>query len=133
MTKPTEQSLLAAVNILTDEVRSLRLILAQEYPKRAEVASEGRRRALRYLGATLAILMLAQFMTITTISYCFLGNNIEIPAACKLIPGYTQAVERGTGQLETFYYLQEQTSSNRAKIAELELEIEKIKQQNKSK
>lgn len=129
---PAEQaSLLEAVKGLTQEVRSLRSVLARDYPKREEVTSESRRRAIKYMAASVAILLLAQIMTITTISSCFLGDVSNPPGACKLIPKYSGSVKQSNQTMNEFLRLRAESAENRAKVAQLELEVERLK--NKSK
>ena len=105
-------------------------MLKREYPKREEVQREGRERAIRYLALSVVILIVAQLMTISTISYCFLPDK-GYPRACRAIPGYGAAVDRGDQQLKVFTEITGQTTENRKKIDELQRQIDQLKNNGK--
>lgn len=120
-------SLLTAVRELTGEVKALRKQLATEYPKRDEVRREGRERALRFLALSVVILLVSQCLTVTLISHCFLGDTTRVQAPCGAIPGYAEKVDESNKTMTEFYRLINQIEENRKDVAELQLEIEKIK------
>lgn len=123
----SNSELLTAVRELTEEVKSLRTMLAVEYPKRTEMKSAMRRRAFTYLAVILLILTTTQAMTITTVSHCFLVSSTNPPFGCTVIPGYQDAMKQGEERLRRFQQMNSEVESNRIKLAELELEIEKLK------
>lgn len=125
--------LLEAVNELAAEVRGLRSVLRKEYPKRGEMRRTVRTRVVNYFLVALMVLLVAQAMTMTTISHCFLNASASngAPIGCSAMPGYDQAVEQNQTRLGRFYELSNQIESNRLKVTELELEIEKLKKNNK--
>lgn len=127
MVAGTSNELLSAVRELTGEVKSLRKMLAEEYPKRTEMKAVMRRRALIYTAVITLILATAQAMTITTVSHCFLVSSTTPPFGCTIIPGYEQAMKQGDERLKRFQQVNAEMESNRIKLAELELEIEKLK------
>lgn len=134
-TAPEEKSLLGAVHDLTTEVKALRELLTKDYPKRAEVREDGRQKVRQLIVFTLVTLLLAQLMTMTTISTCFLNASDRAPSACNAMPGYRGAVEQGQIRLQRFYELANSIEENKvrseeakAKVAELEIELEKLKQ-----
>lgn len=134
MAETSEQDrLLEAVTSLTNEVRGLSTMLGREYPKRTEMRRTLRNRGINYLLVVLLILLIAQAMTATTISHCFLNADVSqrAPFGCSAMPGYDQAVEQNQTRLSRFFELSNQIESNRLKITELELELEKLKQKNK--
>lgn len=105
-------------------------MLKKDYPKRDEVARDGRERALRYLALSVVILLIAQIMTITTISYCFLPKN-GYPQTCRAIPGYGNAVDRGEKRVQILTEITGQATENRKKIDELQREIDQLKNNGK--
>lgn len=131
MTETSERDrLLEAVNNLTTEVRGLRTMLHREYPKRGEMRRIVRSRVFNYFLVAILVLLAAQAMTMTTISHCFLNASVSegAPVGCSAMPGYDQAVNQNQTRLGRFYELSDQIERNRLKTAELELEIEKLKQ-----
>lgn len=123
----TSNELLGAVRELTGEVKRLRTMLNEEYPKRVEVRAVMRRKTISYGLTILMVLVAAQIMTMTTVGHCFLISTANPPFGCTLIPGYSAALKQGDERLRRFYEISENIEDNRVKIAELELEIEKLK------
>lgn len=124
-----EKPLRTAVQELTSEVKALRELLERDYPSRDEVKREGRQRALRYLAASVVLLLVSQFLTIILISHCFLGDTTRVREPCGIIPGYSQKVDESNKTLADLYGTLNQIEENRKAVKELELEIEKIKAQ----
>lgn len=123
-------ALTAAVNDLIEEVRALNAKLAN-YPPRDEVRRDGRRRGWRFLGFAIAIILAAQLMTMTTISYCFLDASGEggRHGACDVLPGYSEAMQQNEIRLARFEMLLTTIEKNKAEIARLNAEVEQIKKE----
>lgn len=128
-TGSSRDELLTAVRELTTEVKNLRSTLHSDYPKRAEVKAVMRRKTVTYGLTILLVLIMAQVMTITTVSHCFLISAPQVPVGCSIIPGYNDAIKQSEERLKRFYEISGHIEDNRLKIAELELEIEKLKQE----
>lgn len=135
-TPPEEKTLLGAVHDLTTEVKALRELLTKEYPKRTEVKEDGRQKVRQLIAFTIVTLFIAQLMTMTTISTCFLNASGKAPSACNAMPGYRGAVEQGQVRLNRFYELANSIEENKARseeakarVTQLEIELEKLKQQ----
>jgi hypothetical protein len=101
-TSEERDELLAAVRTLTEEVRGIHERLETIYAPRAEVTREGRRRAWRFLGISVIIVLISQMLTITTISYCFLSANGHGGPACSIMPGYSRAIDQSDIRLSRF-------------------------------
>jgi hypothetical protein len=96
-----------AVNALTDLVDHQRKV--------------ARRRLLWVTLIAIPLAMfVAMFITISTISVCFLGSDTEYPGACDFIPGYKAALESDQDERNKFEELFEITEENQRRIEELE-------------
>jgi hypothetical protein len=112
--------LLRAVRTLVAEVDTLSKRLRSEYPTREEVQYESRKRALKTLAFGIVIIVLANLLTIQTISYCFLSPTGETHGVCNHIPGYEATLEVGNERLARFNLLLEQIANNQETIVDLE-------------
>lgn len=131
-----ESDLLEAVRSLTREVVGLRERLDTLYAPREEVKRESRRRAWRFLGFAVIFILLAQAMTMSTISYCFLSATNQRSHFCHLMPGYGQAVDQSNIRLARFEKILnsiEATNAtaeeNRKKVAEIDQRLSKLEKQ----
>lgn len=129
--------LLEAVRTLTEEVRGLSERLETLYAPREEINREGRRRAWRFLGISIVIILISQFLTMTTISYCFLNANGHGGAACSAMPGYAQAIQQSDIRLQRFEALldgieatQQNVKSNDKDIADINRRLEALEKKN---
>ncbi len=119
-----------AVNALIVEVRGLNDRLAF-YSPREEVRKDGRKRAWRFFASAMGAVLVAQALTMSTISYCFLDASATYHPACSIMPGYTESYEQNQIRLARFNLLLEQIDVNRQDIKRQDLEIEVLKQQQK--
>lgn len=119
-------SLIAAVNTLITEVRALNDKM-KYYAPREEVRKEGRSRAWRFLTVSIVTILLAQVMTMTTISYCFLDASGQRKPACGLMPGYNEALAQSDVRVKRFEYLISEIDRNQAEVQRLNIEVEKLK------
>jgi hypothetical protein len=115
--------LLVAVHELTKQVTMLTNRLEKDYPRREEVKHEGRKRMFKALAFGVVLILIAQLITISTISYCFLSPNLEEHRGCSIIPGYEDANTLGKERLERFLLLIEQIEKNEQEIAELKEQV----------
>jgi hypothetical protein len=111
--------LLAAVQELSNEVKQLSGNLHENYPKRSEVRQDGRKRAGKVLGFGLVLVIVANLITIQTISYCFLNTTVQRHKICSYIPGYDNALAEGDRRLARFQLLISQIEKNRKEIENL--------------
>lgn len=125
--KEDEQNqLLLAVRTLSIDVHNLREDL-KEYPRRQEVAKDGRKRALGTLAFGVVLILFAQLLTITTVSYCFLAPSGTTHSVCNLMPGYENTVKTGKVRLQRFDLLIKQIEQNQKDIAELKAQVSTLK------
>lgn len=117
-----------AVNGLLKEVRQLNEKLAL-YAPREEVRSESRKRAFRFLGMALVIIVIAQLLTMMTISRCFLSISEDRSMYCSLMPGYNEAVAQGEVRIDQFEVLLSTIQQNQEDINRLEAEIKKLREE----
>ena len=101
-TSEERDALLDAVLSLTAEVRGIQERLDTIYAPRDEVTREGRRRAWRFLGLAVVIILVSQALTTTMVSTCFLSVTGHTPVACRIIPGYGKAMEQSNARLSRF-------------------------------
>jgi hypothetical protein len=127
------EQLLEAVHELTRVVKQLQITLERDYPKRAEIErrfvteSQSRTRRNTAVFFVLITIFISYFVTVSTISYCFLGGAAEgrPPRACGLLPGYNSAQEKNAVILRQFQGLLEHMQDNRKRINKLERQVAK--------
>jgi uncharacterized protein involved in exopolysaccharide biosynthesis len=131
-----EDDLLEAVRGLTAEVRTLRDRLETLYAPRAEVKREGQRRAWRFLGFAVAIVIVAQGLSMTTISYCFLSASNQTSHYCRLMPGYGRALDQSTERLDRFNRILDglegtatQAEANQRKLEDIDRRLKALEEQ----
>lgn len=125
------EQLLQAVLELTKTTQTLERTL-HEYPKRREVEerfatkAESRKRAVKVLVAGLCIvfisLMASYFVTVTTVTSCFLSDgarNGDAAPACSLLPGYTEAQQENEERVDRI----ERLFNNSARLDRIEKEL----------
>jgi hypothetical protein len=129
-----ENDLLAAVKALSEHVSNLTKLLHDEYPRRSEIQdtyptkADVKKKRLRIFALGMVILLISQFVTVSMISYCFLGDpREEQHQVCKLIPGYTDSVELNQSRLESFEDLVNFIEENRDKLENSDEQIEALK------
>ena len=121
------ERLLAAVQELNENVARLEETF-KEYPKRQEIAEqyetkqelkENRKRLIMTALAILLIsLFVSYFVTVTTITSCFVSEGArtgDATAACGLLPGYNEAQEENQQLIKELRVLLNtpETNSNR--------------------
>jgi hypothetical protein len=119
---PTAE-LLAAVLLLVKEVEALYNRLSKDYPSREEVRHEGRKRAAKSLAFAFVIIIISNFITIQTVSYCFLSPVGTVHSVCNRIPGYENTVTQGNQRLRKFNLLLTQIVSNQKSIIDLQQRV----------
>lgn len=119
-----------AVQSLIMEVRQLNSKLAL-YAPREEVKTDSRRRAWRFLGFSVVIVLLAQMLSMTTISYCFLDANADRKPLCGVMPGYNEALAQGEVRLQRFELLVTTIEKNRVEIEKLNEEVADLQAEQK--
>lgn len=118
--------LVEAVRDLTQVVKALDILLREEYPKRTEVERRfvsrktASRRAWTVIALILATVVASYFFSIGTVSYCFLGNTVDPPAYCNIMPGYNHAVKKNNRLIKIFNGIVKTTETNSKRIAKLE-------------
>lgn len=106
-------------------VVALRELIEREYPSRGEVErrftkkNESNKKLAFGLVILFITVVVSYFMTVATISSCFLGG-VEHPDFCNVLPGYAEADERGKNLIEEFVNLQERSIRNEKRIDQLE-------------
>lgn len=120
--------LTAAVHSLIVEVKQLNQKLAS-YAPRAEVQRDSRQRAWKFFGFAVAVIILAQILSMSTISYCFLDADANRRPACGIMPGYNEALDQGQIRLQRFELLVTTLEKNRLEIDKLNREIALLKQE----
>lgn len=99
--------LLSAVQELRQSVQDLSAAVEREYPKRAEVEDRfttkesAKRRFLLFIVIVIVSLSASYFVTISTVSACFLDRPPHVDA-CGLIPGFEESEDRGAILLKRF-------------------------------
>lgn len=109
-------------------IREVRVLTAtlSDYPKRAEVHEkyvsrrESRQRLVLVLTFAVISLVFSYFVTISTVSTCFLGGDGEYPGLCKLIPGYEEAQQQNDDILKQFRELIVITRRNDQRLDRIE-------------
>lgn len=117
---PTE--LTKAVRELVASVRALDSKLKKNYPDREEVRRQGRQRAMQFLAFGLVLVVIANLVTISLVSYCFLAPSGTIHQGCRAMPGYSRTVDEGQARLARFELLIGQIQKNKMEIHNLKLE-----------
>lgn len=113
------------VKTMIREVRVLTSTLA-EYPKRQEVHEKyvSRRESKQRIALVMVVLLfslaVSYFVTISTVSTCFLGGDDSHPGLCTLIPGYDEAQQRNTDILKQFQELVKITERNDQRLDRIE-------------
>lgn len=120
----SKAELTKAVQELVKSVKALDRKLKSNYPDRDEVRRQGRRRAVQFLAFGLVIVLVAQILTLATVSYCFLAPQPgePKPMGCVLIPGYARAIEDSNARLDRFNLVLSQIEKNQAEIKLLHTE-----------
>lgn len=124
--------LVTAVRELTAVVRSLDKKLRTDYLNKHEVKKEGRSRMYKALAFGVVLILIAQVITISTISYCFLGPSGSVHTSCRIMPGYSAAIDLGNERLARFELLITQIQKNQLQINKLELEVAELQKQQKT-
>lgn len=120
------ERVLAAVHELTDEVKKLQTQLKQ-YPKREEVKHESRKRAFRFFGTAMVVILISQLLTMTTISYCFLSPMQNSGrTACSIMPGYDNAIQVGRERQARFELVMSEIELNEARISEIHARLDEL-------
>lgn len=107
------------------EVRALSGAL-EDYPKRQEVHEkyvsrrESRQRLVLVFAFAAISLVFSYFVTISTVSTCFLGGDGNYPGLCKMIPGYEEAQTKNDEILQQFRHLVEMTERNDKRLDRIE-------------
>ena len=124
-----ERTLNEAADEIHAAVREMRTLITQEYPTRREIErrfmakSQSNARIWAVAVAVASSLILSYFVTISTVSTCFLGSASDgHPAVCNLMPGYAEAQRTNQELLRQFVELQERSIKNEERINELEKE-----------
>lgn len=126
----SRDDLTQAVHALLEEVKGLRGQLSL-YAPRDEVRREGRSRAWRFLAFAVAIVIVAQAMTMTTISYCFLDANNRHKPLCDAMPGYAQSVDQNEIRLGRFEKVLGAIESNGKRIDDIERRLDALEKRSK--
>lgn len=128
------ERLLEAVQGLAAEVKSLHEDLEKNYPKRSEIEDNYedkktlRKKRFSFVIFGLIIVLVSQFLTVSMISYCFLGDQTNNHhAACSVLPGYDNTQARSAELLATFTELVDFIHENRGKILTTQDELTKLK------
>jgi hypothetical protein len=134
MTAPIDKNsgsddLLAAVQELTISVQGLAERLNKEYPKRDEVRSEGRKRAIRTLVFGVVLIVIAQVLGVGTTSYCFLARDFKGRTGCNLLPGYSGYQDDVTRRIEFLDQQMIDVQLNRERILHIEDNVIKLENQ----
>lgn len=117
--------LVQAVRSLIEEVKLLNQKMAL-YAPREEVKRDSRQRAWRFFGFAVIVVVLAQMLSMSTISYCFLDANADRKPACGVMPGYNTALKEGEVRLARFELLVTTIDKNRLEIEELQARVDKL-------
>jgi hypothetical protein len=123
--------LLEAVRTLVKEVEELSLRLKRDYPNREEVKHDSRMRAIKFTAFGLAIIVLANLLTLQTISYCFLGPAGVHHQICNYIPGYESTRTLGDERLKRFILLLDQIQENQKAILDLQQRVNTLEGQGR--
>ena len=123
--------LLQAVRELVQEVDALSKRLSKDYPSREEVRHEGRIRMFKSLAFGICIIIVANLLTLQTISYCFLAPSGTVHSECNFIPGYKSTVEVGNQRLARFELLLTQIEENQRAIIDLQTRLDKLERQER--
>lgn len=104
---------------------TLKELIEREYPNREEIErrftpkeASNRKLALG-LALMLVTVTLSYFLTVATISQCFLGG-VNHPSACGALPGYEEADARSKAVLKQFQELVQRSEKNERRIDRLE-------------
>ncbi len=125
---PTE--LQDEVHALIESVGALAGLM-KKFPDREEVKREGRKRTVKALLFGVVLILIAQLLTLGTVSYCFLtpqpGQSHR--PYCSNIPGYDRAIEDGNARLARFQLLLTQIEENQTEIDENRTNIVKLEKE----
>lgn len=103
--------------------------LLKRYPDREEVEkrfvnkAQSRSRFVLVVVMVLIAMVVSAFMTVSTVSVCFLGGQTSNPGICHIMPGYSSAIKQNRLLLKQFRALVAVTQSNRKIIAKQQREI----------
>jgi hypothetical protein len=130
----SEQDLQRLAQEARAAVAGLQRLLERDYVKRDEAEKQfmlkkvSQRRWFAFLLMIPLALGVSFFVTIGTVSSCFLGGDGQAPpAACKVIPGFEEAITRNEGVMLQFQGLIDTTEENRKRLVELERELRELK------
>lgn len=123
---------------LSQEARAavvgLQRLLERDYVKREEAEDQfilkkvSQRRWFAFLLMIPIALIASFFVTVGTVSSCFLGGDGETPPkACQVIPGFKEAIKRNDVVMLQFQGLIETTEENRSRIKKLERELRELR------
>jgi hypothetical protein len=134
------QGIPGETSLLVSEVQRLVVLVTalnnkmKQYPDREEVKKEGRSRTLKALGFGVVLILIAQFLTLATVSYCFLtpqpGQTVR--PLCGAIPGYNRALDDNKARLDRFELLLGQIELNKKLNREQDLRLEILERQLKN-
>jgi hypothetical protein len=129
------EELLKAVEDLVSTVGRLENTMS-EYPKRreveerfetkAEIKKKRHKAILITLGIALLGLVISFFVTVTTITSCFISEDARAGDAsfgCKLLPGYTKAQEENRKLIAELRVLLDTPATNSERLDRLEKEL----------
>jgi hypothetical protein len=113
-----ESALIETINRLRLSVDALHKTLESDYPTRVEISARRRNVVM----GTLAAIVLSYFLTISTVSYCFLDG---IPARgekqfCHIFPGYEQSFDNNRSSIDARAKLQERINQLEEKVKSLQ-------------
>jgi hypothetical protein len=102
-----------------------------QFPDREEVKHEGRSRMIKALVFGVVLILVAQLLTLMTVSYCFLTPQPGDPhrVLCSAIPGYNKALDDGQTRLDRFQLLLGQIALNKKLNREQDIRLEILEQQ----
>ncbi len=118
MTPMTNKELRAAITDLTKAVGALDITLKRDYPTREEI----KKRRVQIVLAMVAAIIASYFLTVGTVSYCFLSGIPEDGASgfCNVFPGYEESFDNNRELRDQFIQMQQFIQENREKIEQLE-------------
>lgn len=120
------EELTNAVKALNTSVVALRTFVEREYPKRKEVEDtyatkkEARARRNSFILLSIVGLIGSFIVTVSTLTTCFLDEDSNPPAACNLIPDYTEATERDDTLIAEFRRIQSDLARHERELNRLQ-------------
>lgn len=125
-----QRELIAAVTSLRETVEILNETLKKDYPKRVEIRKDRRFFAVLIFFGIILGMLLSSFITIATVSGCFLSKDAadgHASGICHTMPGFTVAEERNNRTIQRFNELLNTINQNKKMITENQEEIENLK------